>query len=383
MPQTKNKLKKLLLSLTEFDDGINGTFDFLDKEMEVVKSKLKETITAKSLEEVNAQFKNLYKTFKPLTIAFEQLKKNLDERDTLLRENLKQRLQMFDQLVSSSQKINKDRYKDVANEIVQINNSLAEVASRKIEIPDFGKQINAVEDRFTELLSTMQSNLNDRDKTEEIQKQIKELEKEIGRVRTQSLSTRGGNANRQININSSVMSTRFTDIDFVNGGGIGWTATDVNEKVRITASILQGGGGGGSSDFFTVKEADGIPTVGSVVTIVVSNGTLTDDGGGQVTIATGGGGTGIVRSASVVSVSSTFGATTLTDYVAFPNVGLIMTLPTAINNGNMYTVKNISASSVMVAAAAGQDIDGSATVLMPTQYESLSFISNGSIWGVT
>ena len=45
--------------------------------------------------------------------------------------------------------------------------------------------------------------------------------------------------------------------------------------------------GGGS---LTVKEVDGSPSVSSVDTIVVSNGTLTDDGGGQVTITTGGGG---------------------------------------------------------------------------------------------
>lgn len=39
----------------------------------------------------------------------------------------------------------------------------------------------------------------------------------------------------------------------------------------------------------TVEEVDGAPTVASVNTIVVSNGTLTDDGSGQVTIATGSG----------------------------------------------------------------------------------------------
>ena len=40
----------------------------------------------------------------------------------------------------------------------------------------------------------------------------------------------------------------------------------------------------------TVKEADGSPNVSNVRTIVVSNGTLTDDGAGQVTVTTGGGG---------------------------------------------------------------------------------------------
>jgi len=41
-----------------------------------------------------------------------------------------------------------------------------------------------------------------------------------------------------------------------------------------------------------VKEADGSPDVAGVSEIVVSNGTLTDDGNGVVTLTTGGGGGG-------------------------------------------------------------------------------------------
>lgn len=49
------------------------------------------------------------------------------------------------------------------------------------------------------------------------------------------------------------------------------------------------GSGGGSS--LTVEEQDGTPTVANVNTIKVSNGTLTDDGGGIVSLSiTGGGG---------------------------------------------------------------------------------------------
>lgn len=43
----------------------------------------------------------------------------------------------------------------------------------------------------------------------------------------------------------------------------------------------------------TVKEVDGTPSVSSVETIRVSNGTLTDDGSGQVTITIGGGTAGL------------------------------------------------------------------------------------------
>ena len=60
-----------------------------------------------------------------------------------------------------------------------------------------------------------------------------------------------------------------------------------------------------TSGTITVKEVDGSPNVGTVSTIVVSNGTLTDDGGGQVTITTGGGG----GSGTVTSVIAGSGMT--------------------------------------------------------------------------
>ena len=93
-------------------------------------------------------------------------------------------------------------------------------------------------------------------------------------------------------------------------------------------------------------------------------------------------GSGITRTVSVLSVSSTLAAAATTDYVFFANVGVLFTLPTAISNSNRYTIKNYSSSSVLVATSLGETIDDSATVLLPTQYTSLDFVSNASIWGV-
>ncbi len=111
---------------------------------------------------------------------------------------------------------------------------------------------------------------------------------------------------------------------------------------------------------------------------------LLTDGNGitQWASVTAIGGSGITRSVSVLSVSSTLADAAITDYVFFPNVGVNLTLPTAVSNSNLYTIKNFSSSSVLVSAAAGEDIDGSTTVLIATNNESLSFISNNSVWGV-
>lgn len=57
-----------------------------------------------------------------------------------------------------------------------------------------------------------------------------------------------------------------------------------------------------------VKEADGSPDVSNVKTLVVSNGTLTDDGGGQVTVSTGGGGGGSIPTWTLQGGISNVGA---------------------------------------------------------------------------
>lgn len=62
-----------------------------------------------------------------------------------------------------------------------------------------------------------------------------------------------------------------------------------------------------------VREVDGTPNVFPVSTIVVSNDTLTNDGGGQVTITTGGGGGGSV------SITADNTGTTFVDATVSPS----------------------------------------------------------------
>lgn len=110
-----------------------------------------------------------------------------------------------------------------------------------------------------------------------------------------------------------------------------------------------------------------------------SNGQfLKTDGAGITSWA----GAGITRITSVISVSSTLAATTLTDYAFFLNIGINVTLPTAIGNSNRYTIKNTSSSSILISTTAGELIDGSSTALLPVQNQSLDIMSNSSVWSV-
>ena len=232
------------------------------------------------------------------------------------------------------------------------NELLREIDTRLEQAPDLSEELVHLESELearlqelekeeipniqTQMQDIVSGDIEDRNLTQELEKKFEEKFAEIRKeFRTRMSNLGGGNANRQINVNSSVI-TRYTDINFQQFGNIGWTTTldDDFKRVNIRASILVGGGG-----------------------------------------------SGITRTVSVLSVSSTLAAAATTDYVYFANVGINLTLPTAVSNTNSYTVKNMAASSVLVTAATGQDVDGSATALMPTQYESLNFYSNGSVWG--
>ncbi len=119
-----------------------------------------------------------------------------------------------------------------------------------------------------------------------------------------------------------------------------------------------------------------LPTSGGV------NGQVLQTDGAGITSWGSAGGSGIVRAVSVITANITAAASATTDYVYFANAGIKITLPTAVGNSNLYTVKNTSASSILVVTSAGETIDGSASALLPTTNQSLDIISNGSIWGV-
>lgn len=84
-----------------------------------------------------------------------------------------------------------------------------------------------------------------------------------------------------------------------------------------------------------------------------------------------------------VAVSSTLGNTLNQSYKILVGAGVNLTMPTAIGNKSLYTIKNNATSSVLVSATGGQTIDGDPTILLNTQYTSVDLISNSSIWSIT
>lgn len=103
-------------------------------------------------------------------------------------------------------------------------------------------------------------------------------------------------------------------------------------------------------------------------------------GDGTWSTPAGGSGSGITRSVASISTATTAGASATTDYVYFVSGTTTLTLPTAVGNSNLYTVKNTGVATVTVATTSSQTIDGSTTITLPVANTSVDLISDGANW---
>lgn len=121
---------------------------------------------------------------------------------------------------------------------------------------------------------------------------------------------------------------------------------------------------------------------GANVTLTIADNNTTKRA--EITIAaTGGAGSGIVRSINSISADTTAAATATTDYVYLVSGTTTLTLPDATTNTNLYTIKNVGAGVVTINTTSSQTIDGNLTIVMPVQYTSVDLISDTANWSVT
>lgn len=90
-------------------------------------------------------------------------------------------------------------------------------------------------------------------------------------------------------------------------------------------------------------------------------------------------GSGITRSINLISTNTTAWNSVTTDYTYICTATLTLTLPTAVGNGNMYTVKN-TAWTTTISTTSAQTIDGSSSATINVPYVSVDLISDGSNW---
>lgn len=169
----------------------------------------------------------------------------------------------------------------------------------------------------------------------DLEPDFNELKAELYRIVRQRHA--GGNMNRNISIgnNGSALSP-YTDINLLAGSNVTITYTPNNQTKNIDITFAATGGGGGT-----------------------------------------------VRSINNISGDTTAGSTAGTDYVYLCTGTLTVTLPDAVANTNLYTVKNVGTGVVTIATTAGETIDNSSTLVMPTQYTSVDIISDTANWNLT
>ena len=250
----KAKAKKLLEAITKFDDNVKGTFASMDRAMDEAKEQLKQAVTAKTLGHVSMEFKRLNAAFKPIIAALEELKGGMEASQGETREQMAQRLgemqSHLEEELSKASGVSLHRQLEVSREINDIKSQIAALDSKEIKFPeqvDYAPKIREVEARLTDMIRVMQENFEGDTETEELSMRLEKVRKEL----TDRINNipHGGNQNRQISVKSSVMSTKYADLNFKNGGGVVWAAVDdnVNKRVDITASVISAGGGAGGT----------------------------------------------------------------------------------------------------------------------------------------
>lgn len=362
----KTQRQKLIEKLNSLESRlpIDKSKSYLDglvsKESEKFQQQLKDNPTVQFLDEFNTKLEGLKKSFnlEPIITEIENLQQDLEQTKEAVSSEI-QRLDLHGKAKSEEILGLKDKVK---NELEQLTSS--QISEIKAKISDLeatlGSQSSDSESKSKSLVQTVQNldqRLNEVFKTVNetgldhknfrtsidgtLKKNSESTAEEIKKVRQEFLSRissfhGGGQANRNIAIsgNTSVLSM-FTDINIKPGNNI--TLSYQNNQ--------------------TTKYLD--------LTIESSPGSA------------------ITRQIQTTTISSVIAGISRVDQVTLANGGVRITLPTAVGNTNLYTIKNIGTSSVLISTTGAQTIDNKSEIIMPVQYTSVDLISDSINWKIT
>lgn len=353
------KRKKLLDWLKRSNDGLEVFNDVEDQVTELIKNARKQ-VSASSLKDVNAQIEKFRKSLDltPLLDSLTDLKDGTNGLYADFGRRFETTLTDFQNRIESGiskiEKANTDTvsfYEEVGS-IRGQSEVQAQELGRKLEATyqELLEVISEADANVASLLSELEEKMRQEreNETNGVRESLQETNirvsdavediRDLRRLIQKVSDNRGGNANRNIAIggNTSVLS-QFTDINLKAGS-----------NVTITYQANP-----------TTKYTD----------ITIS--------------ASGSGGGGITREINNVAVNTMAGSTPDIDYVYLVSGTTTITLPTAIGNENLYTVKNVGSGVVTVDTTGGETIDDDLTVVMPVQYTSVDIISNGANWKIT
>lgn len=274
----KAKIKQLIERLSKYEKSLPTNEEMrsladsvLNEQFSFIAEKAKSSSIVKSIDKLNAKLVELKEAMnissldEPIS-QLEQdifsLRQKLFSDIDAINSNLLQKNEEVDALIKDVRNnldtLTQVEIKNILNKIVEIEDVLTSQSEAKIVVEDnFKEAMHTLEQRFKVIdeaislnntntettTSTLQALLNTNSST------IKSVEASINKLR-QEFNTRlanvgGGNANRQININSSVMSSKFTDINFKAGSNVTLSKSDNITTSQVDITIAATGGGGG------------------------------------------------------------------------------------------------------------------------------------------
>lgn len=338
----KEKLKKILAGITYSDSGVKGAFKLVEKEMQKVADKLRENAEMKTVEMTKKRITEIKEQIQSIFDYISKLKEDLKKSESDLTGSLNQKLDALKLRMVEYRSASLERLGILSAEMDGLKEDIREISQKKVEIPNFENQILKTESQLGELIIGLREETGDKVEgiLTETRKAVGDLEEEIKKMRRDTMtamaSRGGGNMNRNILVggNPSTLG-RYTDLNILAGANVTLTYTN-NDNLKTTNL-----------------------TIGAAA------------------------GSGVTRNISTVIVSSVIAAAASTDYVIVANAGIQLTLPTAVGNTNLVTVKNVGTSSVLIATTGGQTIDGDTTIIMPLRYTAVDLISDDANWNVT
>jgi hypothetical protein len=322
-------------------------FSAIDSEINALKKKLEETVNIQTVDDVKFQLAKFKKNIDltPLREEIEKIGQIFTEKSKELQSQINEKskeLETAKKAIVENETGGSGKITLLTREIRTLRTDLNQLeVVHEADLTSLNQsiaEVREIEGRVNETINKLSEGLNIYTTKKETQAIVKEIQEKIDELRRDILKrvgNIGGSMNRQIFVGGNDPLTKYADINLKAGSNV--TITYANNN--------------------TTKKA-------------------------EITISSTGG-SGTTRSINSIAVDTNAGDTAGTDYVYLVTGTTILTLPTAVGNENLYTVKNVGVGIVTIATTGGETIDNEANVVMPVRYTSVDLISDSLNWNVT
>lgn len=347
----RSKLQRILNKLDGTNTRTASAISEFEGGVKNLREKLQQEISISTLEEVNLKINKFRKSVdvEPILTSLHNLETNFKESVLSILNDIENKSTELNTLTTTGDTQLAKRATELADEITTLKDGLdGLIKTNKTEL-------NLINNELGNILNTSKT-FATKDELSTIAKANSDLTIKVEKKKDEEVK----GINKDLKEFRSEFMTRLANAP--KGGGI-------NRNIAI----------GGNTSTLS-KYTDVNIKAGSNITLTYSNNNTTKYL--DLTIASSGGGSvgGTVRQIQTLSVSSSIGTLAGTDQVYLCSAGIALTLPTAVSDTNLYTIKNVSNSSILIVGTIDDDASG---IIMPIKYTSVDIISNDTDWDIT